>query len=64
LRNFAIHGKYSKNIYDNPNYYVSLVIFQISKIAIFKECPFTSMIPLTVFLPYGRIIFVLFGLYG
>jgi hypothetical protein len=25
--NFAINGKYSKNIYDNPNYYVSLVIF-------------------------------------
>jgi len=29
--NFAINGKYSKNFYDNPNYYVSTfpsVIFQ------------------------------------
>jgi hypothetical protein len=25
--NFAINSKYSKNIYDNPNYYASLVIF-------------------------------------
>jgi hypothetical protein len=29
--NFAINGKYSKNIYDNPNYYASLVIFQTYK---------------------------------
>jgi hypothetical protein len=28
LVNFAIDGKDSKNIYDNPNYYASLVIFQ------------------------------------
>jgi hypothetical protein len=25
--NFAINEKYSKKLYDNPNYYVSLVIF-------------------------------------
>jgi hypothetical protein len=25
--NFAINEKYFKNDYDNPNYYVSLVIF-------------------------------------
>ncbi len=29
--NFSINGKHSKNIYDNPNYYASLVIFQIYK---------------------------------
>jgi hypothetical protein len=29
--NFAINGKYSKRNYDNPNYYVSLVIFQTYK---------------------------------
>jgi hypothetical protein len=34
--NFAINGKYSKKIYDNPNYYVSLVIFQTYKNAILK----------------------------
>jgi hypothetical protein len=25
---FAINEKYSRNYYDNPNYYVSFVIFQ------------------------------------
>jgi hypothetical protein len=34
--NFAINGKCSKNIYDNPNYYSSLVIFQTYKNAIKK----------------------------
>jgi hypothetical protein len=29
--NFAINEKYSKNNYDNPNYYASLVIFQTYK---------------------------------
>jgi hypothetical protein len=29
--NFAINGKYFKKNYDNPNYYVSLVIFQTYK---------------------------------
>jgi hypothetical protein len=29
--NSEINGKYSKNNYDNPNYYVSLVIFQTYK---------------------------------
>jgi hypothetical protein len=29
--NFAINGKYSKKHYDNPNYYASLVVFQIYK---------------------------------
>jgi hypothetical protein len=35
--NFAINGTYSKNIYDNPNYYVSLVIFQTYKNAILRS---------------------------
>jgi hypothetical protein len=35
--NFAINGKYSKNIYDNSNYYVSLVIVQTYKNAILKS---------------------------
>jgi hypothetical protein len=35
--NFAINEKYSKNIYDNPNYYVSLVIFQTYKNAILRN---------------------------
>jgi hypothetical protein len=29
--NFTINKKKFKNIYDNPNYYVSLVIFQTYK---------------------------------
>jgi hypothetical protein len=35
--NFAINGKHSKNIYENPNYYVSLVIFQTYKNAILRN---------------------------
>jgi len=35
--NFAINGKYYKNNYDNPNYYVSLVIFQPYKNAVLKS---------------------------
>jgi hypothetical protein len=35
--NFTINGKYFKNIYDNPNYYASLVIFQTFKNAILKN---------------------------
>ncbi len=35
--NFAINEKYSKKIYDNWNYYVSLVIFQTYKNAILKS---------------------------
>ncbi len=42
--NFAINGEYSKNVYDNPNYYASLVIFETLKNAI--------LTPLIVFLPY------------
>jgi hypothetical protein len=34
---FAINGKYSKKIYDNPNYYASLVIFQTYKNAILRN---------------------------
>jgi hypothetical protein len=34
--NFAINEKDSKNIYDNSNYYVSLVIFQTYKNAILR----------------------------
>jgi len=29
--NFVINEKYSKKIYDNPNYYASLMIFQTYK---------------------------------
>jgi hypothetical protein len=46
--NFTFNEKYSKNIYDNPNNYASLVIFQTCS---FKECPFTWVAPLIVFLP-------------
>jgi hypothetical protein len=35
--NFAINGKYSKKIYDNPNYYASLEIFQTYKNAISRN---------------------------
>jgi hypothetical protein len=34
--NFAFNEKYSKNFYDNPKYYISLVIFQTYKNAILK----------------------------
>jgi hypothetical protein len=37
LVNFAINGKYSKKIYSNSNYYVSLVIFQTYKNTILKS---------------------------
>jgi hypothetical protein len=33
---FANNEKYSKNNYDNPNYYVSLVIFQTYKNIVLK----------------------------
>jgi hypothetical protein len=35
--NFGINGKYSKNIYDNPNYYASLVIFQRYKNVVLRN---------------------------
>jgi hypothetical protein len=35
--NFAINGKYSKKIYENPNYYASLVIFQTYKNAVLRN---------------------------
>ncbi len=35
--NFAVNGKYSKTNYDNPNYYVSFVIFQTYKNIIKKS---------------------------
>ncbi len=35
--NFTIDEKYSKNIYDNPNYYASLVIFQTYKNVILRS---------------------------
>jgi hypothetical protein len=46
--NFVINKKYSKKYYENPNYYVSLVIFQTCD---FKECPLTWVAPLIAFLP-------------
>jgi hypothetical protein len=48
--NFAINEKYSKKRYDNPNYYVSLVIFQTFKNAILR-CPLTRVAPLAMILP-------------
>jgi hypothetical protein len=47
---FAINENYSKNIYDNPNYYVSFVIFQTYKNAL-KEYPLIWIAPLITFLP-------------
>jgi hypothetical protein len=38
-------------IYDNPNNYISLVIFQTYKNIVLKECPLTWVAPLTMFLP-------------
>jgi hypothetical protein len=39
--NFAINGKYFLKTYDNPNYYVSLVIFQTYKnVALKNVYPF------------------------
>jgi hypothetical protein len=35
--NFSINEKYSKSFYDNPNYCVSLMIFQIYKNTILKN---------------------------
>jgi hypothetical protein len=35
--NFAINGNYSKKIYDNSNYYASLVFFLRYKIAILRN---------------------------
>jgi hypothetical protein len=35
--NFAIDGKYSKNSYDNPNYYASLMIFQTYKNVVLRN---------------------------
>jgi hypothetical protein len=35
--NFAINEKYSKNIYDNAKYYVSLVIFQTYKNVVLRS---------------------------
>jgi hypothetical protein len=35
--NFVVNGKYSQTNYDNPNYYVSFVIFQTYKNAIYKS---------------------------
>jgi len=35
--NFVINGKYSQKNYDNPNYYVSLVIFQTYKNVVLKS---------------------------
>jgi len=35
--NFAINEKYFKSIYRNPNYYASLVIFQVYKNVILKS---------------------------
>ncbi len=34
--NFAINEKYSKKLYDNPNYYASIMIFQTYKNVIQK----------------------------
>jgi hypothetical protein len=35
--NFAINGKYSKKNNENPNYYVSLVIFQTYKNVVLRS---------------------------
>ncbi len=40
---FAIDGKYSKNNYENPNYYACSFTCHLSNIQkySYKECPFT-----------------------
>jgi len=35
--NFTINEKYSKKYYDNPNYYVALMNFQIYKSEVLKN---------------------------
>jgi hypothetical protein len=35
--NFAINGKYSQKLYDNPNYDVSLVNFQTYKNVVLRS---------------------------
>jgi hypothetical protein len=35
--NFAINGEYSKKLFDNLNYYASLVIFQTYKNAVLRK---------------------------
>jgi hypothetical protein len=53
--NFAINEKYSKKHYDNPNYYVSLMIFQTCKNIILKSVdPLTWVAPLNVILPLNK----------
>jgi hypothetical protein len=51
--NLVINEKYSKNNYDNPNYFASLVILEMYKNAILMNVhyPFTWVAPLTMFLP-------------
>jgi hypothetical protein len=51
--NFAINGKCFKNICDNPNYYDSFTNFPNIQNNNFKECPFTWVTPLVLFLPYA-----------
>jgi len=34
--NFGMNGKYSKNIYENPNYYAFIMIFQIYRNVVLK----------------------------
>jgi len=34
---FVINGKYYKNIYENPNYYASQVIFQTYKNVVLRN---------------------------
>jgi hypothetical protein len=43
--------KIFQNFYDNPNYYVSLVIFQTYKNVVFEECPLIWVAPLILFFP-------------
>jgi hypothetical protein len=48
--NFAINGKYSKNNFDNPNYYASFHDLSNVQKNCFKECPLTWMVPLAMLL--------------
>jgi hypothetical protein len=49
--NFAINEKYSKKVYENPNYCASIMIFQTYKNVFLMSVHFW-VAPLTMFLPY------------
>jgi hypothetical protein len=51
--NFAINGKYFKKLYDNPNYYAFIVIFQTYKNAVLKSVQSLGWLLLLWFYPFA-----------